>query len=79
MTSGALTMPANTVRPWNRVYLTSANAASVPITTAAQAVRKAMRSDSHRPLSISVSCASLRYQSSVKPPQTLGTGEALNE
>ena len=49
ITSGALTMPENSVRPKKRRYLTSANAASVPSTTEAQAVSSAILSDSHRP------------------------------
>ena len=58
ITSGALTMPENSVRPVKRLYLTSAKAASVPSTTAPQAVMKAIFRLSHRPESISRSLAS---------------------
>ena len=79
ITSGALTMPENSVRPVKRRYLTSAKAASVPSTTEPQAVKKAIFRISHRPASISRSLASAAYHLSVKPRQTLGTGESLNE
>ena len=79
MTSGALTMPENAVRPKNRLYFTSENAASVPSTTAPQAVRKAIFRLSHRLAMISLSLARSRYHLSVKPRQALGTGESLNE
>ena len=79
ITSGALTMPENTVRPVKRLYLTSANAAIVPITTEPQAVRKAICRLSHRPCRISRSFASAAYHLSVKPRHTLGSGESLNE
>ena len=72
-------MPENAVRPVKRRYFTSANAASVPSTTAPQAVKNAMRRLSHRPLSISRSFGRLAYHFSVKPRHTLGSGESLNE
>ena len=79
ITSGALTMPENIVRPLKRLYLTSATAASVPMMTEPQAVKKAMRRLSHRPLSISWSSGSAAYHFSVKPRHTLGSCESLNE
>jgi hypothetical protein len=79
ITSGALTMPENSVRPLKRRYFTSAMAASVPSTTDEHAVKNAIFSESHRPDSISVSVPSAAYHFSVKPRQTLGTGESLNE
>ena len=79
ITSGAATMPANRVRPKKRRYLTSANAASVPSTTDEQAVTNAIFSESQSPASSSRSEASAPYHFSVKPCQTLGTGESLNE
>jgi hypothetical protein len=59
--------------------LTRANAASVPRTTDDVAVTKAIFSDSHKPSSNSRSEASARYHLTVKPCQTFGTGESLNE
>ena len=79
MTSGALTMPAKTVRPRKRVYFTKVNAASVPSTTAPQAVRKAIFRLSHSAASRSSSCSRASYQRSEKPRHTLGTGESLKE
>ena len=79
MTKGALTMPTNRVRPLNRRYFTRANAAKVPRTTELQAVMKAIFIDSHRPDSTSWSCSSAAYHFSVKPPQTEGSAELLNE
>ncbi len=72
-------MPENSVRPAKRLYLTSANAVSVPSTTEPQAVRKAIFRLSHRPASISESRASAAYHLSVKPRQTFGIGESLKE
>ena len=79
ITSGAVTMPENSVRPLKRLYFTSAKAASVPSTTEPQAVRKAIFRLSHRPARISPSLSSAAYHFSVKPRQTLGSGESLNE
>ena len=79
ITSGALTMPENKVRPVKRRYRTSAKADSVPSSTAPVAVMKAIFRLSHRPLSISVSRTSPAYHLRVKPAQVLGMGESLNE
>ena len=72
-------MPVNSVRPPKRRYLTSANAASVPSTTDPKAVITAIFRLSTRPLISSVSPASWAYHLSVKPRQTLGMAESLNE
>lgn len=79
ITSGALTMPENSVRPAKRLYLTSANAARVPRITEKVAVKKAILRLSHRPPSISLSFSRPAYQRVVKPAHWLGTGESLNE
>ncbi len=79
ITSGALTMPEKNVRPVNRRYLTSENAAIVPRTTEPLADSSAILNDSHRPLMISESSASFAYHSSEKPPQCDGRREWLNE
>ena len=44
-----------------------------------QAVAKAIFSESNKPASNSLSDTSARYHFTVKPCQTLGTGESLNE
>ena len=79
ITSGALAMPLNSVRPKKRLYLTSAKAVSVPSTTEPHAVKNAIFRLSHRPEIISLSLASAPYHFSVNPRQTFGIGESLNE
>ena len=49
MTSGALTMPANTARPRNRGKRSSVNAASVPRRIEPVAVAPAIFSERNRP------------------------------
>ena len=51
----------------------------MPSTTEPVAVRKAICRLSQKPEMISVSVVSAWYQRSVKPRQTLGSGESLNE
>ena len=79
ITSGALTMPVNKVRPVNRWYLTSEKAASVPSSTDEHAVKKAIFIDSKKAEIISSSAASAPYHFRVKPRHEFGTGESLNE
>ena len=77
ITSGELTMPANRVRPGKRLNRFKASAASVPRTTDAQAVRKAISSDNLKPAMISTSFASAPYQRSDQPPQLVTIGLPL--
>ena len=79
ITSGAPSMPVNSMRPPKRPRLTNASDANVPNTTDPLAEKKASRSDSHNALSSSWSDASARYHFSVAWPHWFITCESLNE
>src|SRR5580698_8457477 len=79
MTSGAFTIPVSSRRPRNRAKRTSAIAAMVPSTTAALEAVTATSSDSSAACSSARLCNSWKYQVVENPPQTLTSGEALNE
>ena len=79
ITSGAFTIPENRVRPRKRGCLTRAQAAAVPISTEPQAVANAILRDRASPSSSSWSWPRAAYHLRVKPPQVLGSSEALKE
>src|SRR3984885_4242667 len=79
ITSGAFTMPVSSRRPRNLAKRTSAIAASVPSTTAAVEAVTATSSDRSAACSSWRLCSNWKYQAVENPPQTLTSGEALNE
>ncbi|CAE6907420.1 hypothetical protein R69749_08477 [Paraburkholderia domus] len=79
ITSGALIMPANSVKPRKRPKRASTKPAHVPITTDAHAVSRPILSDSHAALSSSSSCSSAPYHLSEKPDHTVTSFDSLNE
>src|SRR5882762_5092099 len=79
MTSGAFTIPVSSSRPRKRAKRTSAIAARVPRTTAPLEAVTATSSDSSAACNSWRLCSSCPYQAVENPPQTLTSGEALNE
>src|SRR6218665_1030508 len=78
-TSGALMRAMKAVRPRNFLYLTMANAASMPRSTELVADSSAIFSESLSPSMTSVSLATRSYHLSVKPPHSATIFESLKE
>src|SRR5215472_10298176 len=72
-------MPENSNRPRKRPSRTNAMAASVPITVAAVADNKAMRSVTQADSSIAWSARSSTYHRVDQPPHTVTSREALKD
>ncbi len=79
ITSGALIIPENWVKPRKRPNRARTKPAHVPITTEANAVIRPMRSDSHAAAINSSSSASAAYHLSENCVQTVTSFDSLNE
>ncbi len=79
ITSGAVVMPENKVRPLNLPNRASASPASVPRITAPVALTAAIFRDSHAALRIWSLSNSFPYHSVENPPHTVTRRDLLNE
>jgi hypothetical protein len=79
MTIGPKTSPVKTARPRKRPCRSRTRAASVPRTVASRLARIATFSDTQAAARSGPSDRSNPYQRVENPPQTVTSGEALNE